>query len=205
MPYSDKSDEKLLELYRDTRDKGIVFALFERYRDVFIALVLKMTRSQADTEDVLSGVVIDLFDDLLKFKVRNFFAFTYTKTRRKTLTFLQKRGRTEVVDMFDEKFPEHPVEKPDLSRLDNEQKEKAQKILADCFESLNEIQKKTLHLFYYYRDEKGKYGMRYKKIEKRANLTERQVKTGIETGRRKLKKCLEKNGIRGLDDYYNPD
>lgn len=186
-----------MRLYRETRDKSFVFVLFNRIQHHLAAMAMEIIKNKEDVEDILADVLLELFDDLAKREIKNFGGFTYVKTRNRSLTFIKRKGRLEELDLLEQKFPEDLVEKPDLGSLDEKPIDTAKKVLRECIELLPKKERKCLELFFFYERGDGKFGMRYREIEKRTGFTNREVTSALQTAKRKVKKCLKDKGIGG--------
>jgi RNA polymerase sigma-70 factor (ECF subfamily) len=197
MSNPEQSDEELMRLYRETKDKSIVIVLFNRIEHHLAAKAMVITKNKEDTEDILADVLMELFNDLLKGEIKNFGGYVYVKTRNRCLTFVKRKGKQESLDQDEQKNNEDLVEFQDLSGLDKKPIENAKQILADCIGKLPEKERTCLNLFYFYEQGNGKFGMRYQEISKHTGFTNREVTTALQRGRRLVKTCLEDDGIDG--------
>lgn len=201
MPNPNQSDEELMRLYRETSDKSFVFVLFNRIEHHLAAMAMEIIKNKEDVEDILADVLMELFGDLAKREIQNFGGFAYVKTRNRCLTFIKRKGRQTELDLDEQKFPEELVEKPDLSSLDEKPIEIATQVLKDCINLLPKKERKCLELFFFYERGDGKFGMRYRDIEKQTGYSNREVTSALQTAKRKVKKCLIKKGIDGKEIF----
>jgi RNA polymerase sigma factor (sigma-70 family) len=175
-----KTDQQLILLYKESGNTGYVGELFQRYSHLITALSLNYLKNEAETEDAVMEIFEILVKDLKTHEVKNFNAWLYSVTKNHCLK--KKKNKEMLVDDNDGVFEKHSLE---LADNENEQeyrriKEERLEFLSQAIESLKGEQKECIRLFYI--EEKS-----YKEIVEITGYTEKNVKSYIQNGKRKLK------------------
>jgi RNA polymerase sigma-70 factor (ECF subfamily) len=182
-----KSDESLVQMYRETNDKALIGELFNRYSGFVLAICMKYLKNNSEAEETTLVVFESLFSKLKHHKVEYFKTWLYSVAKNTCLELLRKNHsrrkreaeyqKTEA--MFMESVPEYH------QKEENELKQNEDKALEEALNSLGEEQKVCLELFYM-------KGLTYNEIEKETGYSLKKVKSYLQNGKRNLKKKLEK-------------
>ena len=184
-PDCSASDERLLAEFVDTGDAAFFGELFTRYMPLVYGLCLKYLRSAEDAEDA----VMELFEELVPkvgtYRIKNFRTWLWSVARNHCLQRLRREKRTVKVD-FDDRIVESV---PLLHLLSEGTDETELTALERCMGKLPERQKEAVSMFF--TDKRS-----YAEIAE-ATLSEvKAVKSHIQNGKRNLRLCLERQGIR---------
>jgi RNA polymerase sigma-70 factor (ECF subfamily) len=169
-------DAQLVDRYRATHDKDLVGILFDRHAHLVFGICFKLLKDEERARDAVLTVFENLFEDLLRFEVRNFSAWMHTVARNYCLAELN-RVRREACDRLVADVPGHEAEPADpwlARRLGN---------LKNALAAINEEQKTCIELFYLHQ-------LSYREVAARTGMTYNQVKSHIQNGKRNLKKIL---------------
>ena len=107
------SDEKLVLLYQESKDKNCIGELFTRYSPLVMGVCLKYLKNVAESQDMLMLIFEKLIKDLPKNEVRNFKPWLYQITKNQCLMLLRKK-----------KNPHAQVEEMELAATENNIEEK---------------------------------------------------------------------------------
>jgi RNA polymerase sigma-70 factor (ECF subfamily) len=178
-------DDVLLAAFIETGDAAVFGELYMRYMPLVYGLCLKYLGNAADAEDATMELFELLISKIAGHRIRNFRTWLWSVARNHCLGRLRREKRAVRVD-FDDRVVESA---PLLHLLSEGGSETALTALEMCMEKLPERQKEALTMFF---------------IEKRsyADIAEttlgevRRVKSYIQNGKRNLRICLEKRGIK---------
>lgn len=179
------SDRELLNDYSESHKPDYLIELYGRYTTLVYGVALKYLKNIPDAQDAVMQIWEDMFEKVLKQEIRDFKAWLYTCVRNYCLMELRKISGSVSVEL-DEKF----MEFCDDFTLDYIREENGkEQILQDCLEGLPEKQRFCLQCFFVEE-------LSYKEIELGLGFSLKMVKSCIQNGKRNLRLCLEKKGIR---------
>lgn len=178
----ESSDLDLIEKYKETKDKAVLWELYQRYYRMVLGNCYKILKHQQDSEDAVMDIFIDLCEKLLAHEVRNFGSWLYRLTYNHCLGKLRKSGKIVQSDIEDEKNREEFMEKPDFDHHIDESRSEVDK-LNECLDKLEDRQKQCVNLFY--KEKKS-----YKEIADSTGFEIKKVKSYIQNGKRNLKICI---------------
>ncbi|HLG03800.1 MAG TPA: sigma-70 family RNA polymerase sigma factor [Bacteroidia bacterium] len=181
---NDRSDEELLEAYRNSGNKNYVGELYIRYSHLVYGLCLKYFRDRERARDAVLQIFEKMFQSLKTTRPENFKAwltfvarnFCISELRR--LKVKQERNELFVRDEIanyagDEESVEKALQKESkLERLD------------EAIRGLDDEQRTCIELFYL--QDKS-----YREIAAVTGFTEKQVKSYLQNGKRNLKLMLD--------------
>jgi len=179
---ADKTDEQLLQQYRDTSDMAVLAALYQRYMQLIYGVCLKYLKDEEQSKDAVMQLFEELIIKVPRHDIRQFKGWLYVLCRNFCLMQLRagKKMPTEdldsIMELADDLHPYNDKEQ-DLAALER------------CKEALPAAQKRSIQLFFM--EEKC-----YKEIADDTGYTLNEVKSYIQNGKRNLKICLEKNRER---------
>jgi RNA polymerase sigma-70 factor (ECF subfamily) len=181
-----QADEALLEAYRKLGEPEYLAELYRRHLHLALGVCMKYLKDAAAAQDAVADVFEKLAKDLRDREVEQFKPWLYTVTKNHCLQLLRKEqvqvGRTKEYTQFLESVMETEVE-PHLHKED--EKELLLQRLETSIEALNPDQRQCIVLFYI-------EGKSYKEIVDQMGLTDMQVKSHIQNGKRNLKNLIEK-------------
>lgn len=181
-----QADEALLEAYRNLGDPEYLAELYRRHMHLALGVCIKYLKDVAAAQDAVADVFEKLAKDLREREVEQFKPWLYTVAKNHCLQLLRKEqvqlGRTKEYTQFLDAVMESE-EKPHLDKED--EKEILLQKLESSIEALGNDQKLCIVLFYL-------EGKSYKEIVDQTGLTDMQVKSHIQNGKRNLKNLIER-------------
>ncbi len=175
------SDEELILLYQEKKDKAYVGELFNRYYHMVFGVGLKYLKSTAEAEDMTMRVFELLFDKLLENEVRNFKSWLYRMSCNECLMKLRKDKKVQTTEV---ETLEYRLES-NSAELDEKMAQEVKLTnLEEKIDSLKEEQKICIKMFYLEE-------LSYNEIANKTDFNLKQVKSFIQNGKRNLKMMME--------------
>ena len=181
---STKSDLELIKDYKASGDLDLLTTLYDRYIELVFGLCLKYLKNGHESEDMVMHIYTVLIEKLKKHDVKNFKSWLYTLSKNQCIEFLRKNNRTLTKEKEAKLVYSEQVFHPDDVR-----KENALVQMEKCLVKLPEDQRKCIQLFYL--ENKS-----YNEIVDDTGFEWNMIRSYLQNGRRNLKICMEKNGIR---------
>lgn len=183
------SEASLLAKYRQSGELRILGDLYSPCMDYVFSICYKYLQDEDESKDAVMQIFEKLITDLRTHEVTNFRNWLHSVSRNYCL--MQLRARRMVVggeDLSEEKFlPQLTIEVEDTAEtMLNEQNLTR---LEACMKALNPEQRIAVDLFYLKE-------MCYRDIADQTGFDPGRVKSYIQNGKRSLKICMKKNGIR---------
>jgi RNA polymerase sigma-70 factor (ECF subfamily) len=184
---SNKGNEALLQLYRDTGDLKALGILYDRYMHIVYGTCLKYLKDREDSQDAVMQIFEKLIREAVKHDVRNFKGWLYALTKNHCLMQLRtKRSALEHMQIL-QKEEQNFMETADVAHLDDGNAlESDEEQLRACIDQLKDHQRDCVILFYL--EEKP-----YKEIVDILDIDLKKVKSYIQNARRNLKICMERS------------
>jgi RNA polymerase sigma-70 factor (ECF subfamily) len=172
------SDNELLRKYKANGDKAYFGELFKRYSDTTYLVCIKYLKDSERAKDAVMDIFEILLSKLLVHDVDNFKSWLYVVAKNHCLMLLKNKKVT--VDF-------EKIENTEVFFVENNAEINlfgdgviSRDVLLKAINELNENQKKCIVSFYLEK-------MSYKEIALKENLTEKQVKSYIQNGKRNLR------------------
>ena len=186
--HQDKSDEELLENFKNSGSLDVLGDLYSRYMHLVYGVSLKYFGDRDDAQDAVMHIFEKLITDLPRHKVQNFKSWLYVLTKNHCLMDIRSRKSADnrleglrIEQEFMESGEEmHPIDKEDHTIED---------ALKECIAHLKTEQKQCIELFYYQKQ-------CYQEIAEKLHMEENKVKSYLQNGKRNLKLCLEGKNVR---------
>ncbi len=178
-------DDKLLAEFIESGDAAYFGELYSRYMPLVYGLCLKYLGNVSDAEDAVMEIFEELVPKIRDYRIRNFRTWLWSVARNHCLQRLRRQKRTVRVD-FDDRVVESA---PLLHLLSEGEDEAALAALARCMEKLPEHQKEAVTMFFM---EKRSYA----DIADTTLGEVKGVKSYIQNGKRNLRLCLERQGVK---------
>ena len=192
------TDEELVRLYRDGGNLDHLGMLYERYLELVYGVCLKYFKNQVKAEDAVMAIFEELVKKLRKHEVRDFKPWLHTVTRNHCLMQLRKKEPLRIA--FEDLAPSMLallVQSSEAAHPQGSVSENGQMgPLKDCLDKLPPKQLDCIRQFYFSQAS-------YKDIAEELNLPLGMVRSHIQNGRRNLRLCLEKKGIKSVDQLTN--
>ena len=176
-----RSDQELVQRYKQTADLQILGALYQRYMELVYGVCLKYFRDPEESKDAVMNIFEELIHKLRVHDVENFRSWLHVLAKNHCLMQLRKKGRVKIADI-------------DLSIMQSTEdlhpngvmdREEALSLMEDCMETLPEEQKRSVELFYL----KNKC---YNEIAEITGMEWNKVRSQIQNGKRNLRLCMDK-------------
>lgn len=175
--YKLKTDEELVDLFKNDRSSLCIAILYERYSHLVMGTCLKYLKNEVESQDMTMQIFEDLHSKILKHNIQFFKSWLYMVTKNDCFMFLRKKGIMSSTDTL-EKYEQED----NYSEL--ESKEIHLQLLEKAIEKLKPEQKQCVTLFYL--EEKS-----YQEISLELNIPLLKVKSAIQNGKRNIKIQLE--------------
>ena len=175
--YKLKTDEELVDLFKNDRSSLCIAILYERYSHLVMGTCLKYLKNEVESQDITMQIFEDLHSKILKHNIQFFKSWLYMVTKNDCFMFLRKKGIMSSTDTL-EKYEQED----NYSEL--ESKEIHLQLLEKAIEKLKPEQKQCVTLFYL--EEKS-----YQEISLELNIPLLKVKSAIQNGKRNIKIQLE--------------
>lgn len=180
---SNLSDEELIRSYHSTSDKAFVGELYIRYAHLMYGVCLKYYRDREQARDAVLQIFEKLFESLKTHTPENVKTWLMFVARNYCISDLRKlQVKAEKQSRY-EKDEEAPLTEDD-DFADKLLKEQRLQRLEEAISALGDDQRTCIELFYL----KDKS---YKEISDITGMSEKQVKSHIQNGKRNLKLILE--------------
>jgi RNA polymerase sigma factor (sigma-70 family) len=179
---SSLSDEELISSYHSSGDKAYVGELYIRYAHLMYGVCLKYYRDRELAKDAVLQIFEKLFESLKKHTPENTKTWLMFVARNYCISDLRKKQVKDQKHAAYEKDEEEPLFAEEND--DKQIKEERLSRLEDAVGALGEEQRLCIELFYL----KDKS---YKEICDITGMSEKQVKSHIQNGKRNLKLILE--------------
>ncbi len=180
-----RDDDRLLAEFVETGDAARFGELYSRYMPLVYGLCLKYLGNAADAEDAVMEIFEELVGKVADYRIRNFRTWLWSVARNHCLQRLRRDKRVVKVD-----FEDRVMESPHLLHLLSESTDEvALTGLEKCMGKLPERQKEAVTMFF----------MENRSYADIAEVTLgdiKGVKSYIQNGKRNLRICLEKQGVR---------
>jgi RNA polymerase sigma-70 factor (ECF subfamily) len=178
-------DDILLAEFVDGGDAAVLGRLYTRHARLVYGLCLKYLGNAPDAEDAVMEIFEELVDKLARHRVRNFRTWLWSVARNHCLQKLRREKKIIRVDFEDRVMESAPL----LHLLSEGTDEAALTMLEGCVEKLPERQKEAVTMFFMERRS-------YADIAQATLGDIKSVKSYIQNGKRNLKLCLEKKGLK---------
>lgn len=188
------SDEELVRLYREEGNVDHLGMLYERYLELVYGVCLKYFKNQVKAEDAVMAIFEELVKKLRQHEVRDFKPWLHTVARNHCLMKLRRKEPINIA--FEDLAPSMLAMlvqssedlHPNNAMMQNGQTDP----LKDCLGKLPPKQRDCVRQFYFSEAS-------YKDIAEELSLPLGMVRSHIQNGRRNLRLCLEKKGIKSMD------
>lgn len=180
-----RTDEELARKYSTSGDLVYLVEVYKRYMPLVYGVALKYLKRPEDAQDVVMQLFEELAKKVKETKIESFKAWLYTCVRNYCLMELRKRSRNLSVSL-DDTFMEFCDDFHLTVIGEDDQQGRA---LRECIESLPDKQRISVN--YFFLDE-----LSYKEVEERTGFSLKMIKSFIQNGKRNLRLCLERKGIK---------
>jgi RNA polymerase sigma-70 factor (ECF subfamily) len=179
------TDEQLLEMYVSGGDAQALGKLYERYMPMVYGVCLKILKDPGKSEDAVMAIYEELTRKVHEHRIEAFRGWLYVLARNHCLMEWRKNQRRPT-DLHDD-MARHDAAEPSFEY----ELPQNGTPLERCLGELPAQQRQSVQWFYF--EEKS-----YKEISVLIAEDVGKVRSYIQNGRRNLKICLEKAGVRGL-------
>lgn len=175
-------DIDLLKHYRRYQNKEVVGEFFNRYMHLVFAVCMRYLQNNDQAKDAVMEIFESLEVKLMQFEVRNFKGWIYKISRNYCLMELRKRKREVYID--ETKLYQIADVENSVIIHHNVEEDIPENKVTGCLEQLKDCQRKCLEMMYF-------QSMSYKAIALETGYSQKEVKSYIQNGKRKLKLLLK--------------
>ncbi|MBW7867236.1 MAG: sigma-70 family RNA polymerase sigma factor [Brumimicrobium sp.] len=190
--YGQYSDEELVQKFQSSKDSYYIGLLFERYNEMTVSLALNYLKNEIDAEDAVMECFELIYHDLQKAEVKNFGGWYYTVVRNHLIKSKYNRDKKQQIELI-EGYHDVEEENIELKLIFAKREESIVRLFKEVMDTLKPEQKKCVELFFM--ENKS-----YKEISIELSLTENDVKSYLQNGKRKLKIELEKRNVNSIHE-----
>lgn len=180
-----RTDEELARKYSASGELVYLVEVYKRYMPLVYGVALKYLKRPEDAQDAVMQLFEELTNKVRERKIECFKAWLYTCVRNYCLMELRKRSRNLSVSL-DDTFMEFC---DDFHLTVTGEDDPRARVLQECMESLPDKQRVSVK--YFFLDE-----LSYKEVEERTGFSLKMIKSFIQNGKRNLRLCLERKGIK---------
>ncbi|MDQ3191115.1 MAG: sigma-70 family RNA polymerase sigma factor [Bacteroidota bacterium] len=178
------SDNELVSKYKETKDKALIGALFQRHTHLVFGVCMKYLKDEENCKDAVMMIFEKLINDLLKHDITHFKTWLYTVSKNYCLSLLRtessKRDKLKEITPIQNEF----MESDHSLHLNGENENENKLVLLESgIQLLNIEQKSCIELFYI----KEKC---YNEVASITGYSLNEVKSYIQNGKRNLKNYL---------------
>jgi len=178
------SDNELIALYKQVRDKFVVGELYKRYSGFCFAISMNYLKDEDESQDAVMGVFEKLFELLLRHEIDNFKPWLYSVVKNYCLLELRQSKKT-VRQWNEEQVTDDIMENRAFVYQDSaDLSEQTLQKLERAIPGLSVEQRTCIELFYL----KNKS---YQEVSQMTGYDMKKVKSYIQNGKRNLKIMLE--------------
>ena len=179
------SDNELLQYYKDTQDIAYIGELYNRYMPLVYGNCLKYLKNSASAQDAVMQIFEELVVKTLQHSIQNFKSWLYILSKNYCLMQLRGSSKNKTVS-FEDNFMDFTDDFHLDSVLEDENRVK---ILEECIKVLPQEQRISVTKFYL-------EDLSYVEICETMDYNLGKVKSYIQNGKRNLKLCLERKGVK---------
>ena len=190
--YTQLSDEQIVEKYQSGHDVYYAALLFERYNEMTVSLALSYLKNETDAEDAVMESFEIMVADLKNAEIKNFGGWYYSVVRNHLLKVKRKREKYSSVDLI-EGFHDNAGEDSKFQKMFNDDLRDGDELINEALKQLKPLQSQCLQLFYL-------EGKSYKEVVSKLNISEKEVKSHVQNGKRKMKIILENKNVNSFDE-----
>lgn len=190
--YTQYSDEQLVKKYQADKDVYYAALLFERYNEMTVSLAINYLKNETDAEDAAMECFEIMVKELTNTKVENFGGWYYSVVRNYLLKAKRHREKRYSVDLI-EGYHDQADDDIQFEKIFEGDKVNAEEILEKILDELKPMQAKCVKLFYLENNS-------YKVIAKNLKISEKEVKSHVQNGKRKMKIILENKNVNSINE-----
>jgi RNA polymerase sigma-70 factor (ECF subfamily) len=184
------SDAELLLLFQTRSNKQAIGELFKRHSLMCFAVCNKYLKNEDASQDAVMQIFENLFTDLQKHEISNFRSWLHSVARNHCLMILRKPELLLHISSSEEESENSFMEKLLPLHQESETHDLENKLqhLEVAMNSLQEKQRLCIELFYFQK-------LSYEAIGEKTGLTQNEIKSAIQNGKRNLKINLAEKGV----------
>ncbi|MDX1653351.1 MAG: sigma-70 family RNA polymerase sigma factor [Brumimicrobium sp.] len=189
--YKQLSDAQLVDKFQTTKDIYYAALLFERYNEMTVSLALNYLKNETDAEDATMECFELMSKDLKETEVQNFGGWYYSLVRNYLLKVNRKKGAQPHYDLI-EGYHDRFEDDEGFKEIFSDERVDGEKIIQEVLLELKPLQARCIELFYL-------NGKSYKEITTILSISENEVKSHVQNGKRKMKILLESKNVKSID------
>ena len=180
------TDEELISSYLETNKPVYFSVLFDRYSHLVFGTCMKYLNNEEESRDMTMEVFEKTLINLSRQEIKSFNKWIYSVTRNICISRLRSKNKEHSNSEEWEKNKKNDgffMENEGEQRLCIENKQNGEDNLRQAVKQLDENQRRCIELFFL-------EGHSYKTIEELTGFNQKQVKSYLQNGKRRLKKIL---------------
>ena len=177
------SDEELLYQHKELGKDVCFEELFNRYLPLLYGVYLKYLKDTDDAKDAVIQLFGNLRYKIADYEIDEFRPWIYSVAKNHCSQILQKEAHIITVDFDDSATEYNSV----MYLLEDSDYNEQTVLLSECMNKLPEQQRLSLNYFFVNK-------LSYAEIVDKTGYTLKHVKSYIQSGKQKIKVCLENNG-----------
>jgi RNA polymerase sigma factor (sigma-70 family) len=180
-PYSNTTDQELLERFYATHDNQWLGILLQRYTLLLLGVCMKYLKNEEEAKDSVQQVFLKAITELHKYRVEYFKSWLYMVAKNHCLMKIRDRQGKQATELREQMAI---ASEDDNTKTIHVEKDRQLALMAESIEELNKEQRQCVTLFYL--EKKS-----YQEIADSSGYSLMQVKSHIQNGKRNLKILLE--------------
>ena len=187
---SELTDNQLVASFKDTGDRQMVGELYRRYHHLIFGACLKQLGNREESKDAAMNIFEKIIVSLPNAVVRSFNSWIYVVIQNECMDTLRSRRKINnikgSVKQVGERVEKEAKFEGSVRLSTDEEGVKPEEKLIKAMKQLSKEQQKCIRLFFF--EEKS-----YEEIAIKTRFTEKQVKSYLQNGKKRLKKILERS------------
>jgi len=179
------SDEQLMDKFKKFEDQDALALLYERYLALVFGICLKYLQNREDAEDASMEIYETIKTQILRFEVQNFKSWLAKIAVNHCLMKLRSEKRKAQHAKQIEQILISDMELEQTNHLQDKVQQNQIEVMLKALENLKEDQRNCIMLFYFHKHS-------YIEIAQLQKLSENEVKSHIQNGKRNLKLWITK-------------
>lgn len=181
---TNKTDEELVNAYRDNGNKNLLGDLFKNHVQTVYGTCLFYLQDKDEAKDAVMNIFEKLMVELRQNEIKNFKAWLGFVVRNHCISAIRKKNSVlkNTKGYYDYEFKDANYETE--LKIESVNDDKMFQHLQECLPKLKEAQRKCIELFYL-------KNLSYQQISELTHYELNEVKSYIQNGKRNLKLLIE--------------
>ncbi len=184
--YADLTDQELVEVFQQQRDKNAAGELFKRYAPLVMGTCLKYLKDEKTSEDAVMAIFEKLMEKIHEFEIQHFKSWLYQVSKNHCLMALRKNKSTfKQKGEWEKDFLSENVNNNSFVHLNTEEDVLEDNLskMREALQQLKPEQRQCIELFYL-------EGKSYQQVAEITGFTIKSVKSYLQNGKKNLQKII---------------